>query len=312
MNRLIAILAPIAFLLALASCEAADPARESLATGLSSGDAAAVPVAADVAETPPRFTYIACIADTHVVQDDDPAAQYLRQAVQTINGLPLDIEGVFIAGDIVFNLPYETLQEYHDDPNDRFDIAQSILEGFEMPVYPAMGNHDHDIPDVDPVVTHQLFSEHFGVEPYYAVDLGTWKFIVLNNFLGPTQDPASPDYDLQQGSLGDAQTAWLEAQLADGRPAILMVHFPLFVMADLPAIAAKHKDTVRLILTGHSHAWVNLSDNFSVPSMILGSSQYDGDSFMVMELDNELKTWRILDWDRFYWGTSFAKPWTNE
>jgi hypothetical protein len=309
MKKLIRFTGTLGVLLALASCDAADPSPGAQAAGLSGGDASSAPVFTDAVDETPRFTYIACLTDTHIVLPDDPAAQNLRQLVQTVNGLPYDLAGVFVGGDIVYTLPYDDIQAYHDDPNDRFDITQSIFEGFEAPVYPAVGNHDLDFPDHDAGMVYQLFKEHFGTEPYYAVDLGTWKFIVLDNFRGPTQDPSSPEYDMQQGSLGAEQTAWLEAQLADGRPAILMTHFPMFVMADLPAFAEKHKDTIRLILTGHSHAWINLSDNFSVPSMILGSSQYDADSFMVMELDNVMKTWRVVDWDRFHWGTSFAKTW---
>lgn len=277
------------------------------------GDEPPTPLAAPLESAegpvPPRFTYIACLTDTHVVEEDGVPAENLRKLGATLSSIPYELAGIFVAGDVVFHPQYQTLEEYHADPNDRFDIVDTIFAAFPAPVYPAIGNHDLELTTFDPAVTRQLFREHFDVEPYYAVDLGTWKVIVLDNFQGPTMDPTSPTYDVQSGTLGAAQTAWLEAELADGRPTILMVHFPLLLMQDLPAIAAAHADTVRVVLTGHSHAWVNLADNYGVPSLILGSSQFDADSFLVMELDNVLKTWRILDWERFHWGTSYALPW---
>lgn len=255
-----------------------------------------------------RFTYIACIADTHIVETDGAPAVYLRQIGETLKNQPYELAGIFVAGDIVFNLPYGTLQEYIDDPYDRFDVAEEIFTDFPAPVYTAFGNHDYKIGTYDPQISVDLFQRHFGVDPYYSVDLGTWKFIVLNNFLGATQDPESPEYDLQSGSLGDEQIAWLREELSEGKPSILMVHFPLFIMQDLPGILEEYTDTARVVLTGHAHSWVNLSDHYAVPNMIMGSSQYDADSFMIMELDNELKTWRILNWNAFHWGTSYAVP----
>jgi hypothetical protein len=259
----------------------------------------------------PRFTYAVAIADPHIVLQDDAHADNLRAIGQTIADMPWDIVGAFVAGDIVYNLPYDTIDEYHADPNDRFDIAQAIFDDFPVPVYPALGNHDLAIGRLPRQMTEQLFQEHFGVEPYYTVDLGVWKFIILSNFHGPTQDPEHPDFDVQIGSLGAEQLAWLEDQLADGRPAILMIHFPPLIIDDLADFAAAHRDTIRLLLAGHSHAWLNLSDHFAVPSLVVGASQFDADSFLVLELDNHLRTWRILDWDRFHWGTGFALPWVN-
>jgi hypothetical protein len=268
-------------------------------------------VSTDSGPPAPRYTYVVAIADPHIVNQDDEHDRNLRAIGQTIAGMPFEIQGAFVAGDIVFNLPYDTIEEYRADPVDRFDIAQEIFEGFTVPVYPALGNHDLAIGRLPREMTEQLFREHFGTEPYYTVDLGIWKFIILSNFHGPTQNPDDPAFDVQTGSLGAEQLAWLDEQLADGRPAVLMLHFPMLIVSDLPDFLARYRNTVRLVLSGHSHAWLNLSNHFAVPSMVVGSSQFDGDSFLVLELDNVLRTWRILDWDRFHWGTGFALPWQD-
>ncbi|HQE72886.1 MAG TPA: metallophosphoesterase [Myxococcota bacterium] len=259
-----------------------------------------------------RFDYIAVLSDTHIVLEDDDHAKNLRAIGETLAQIPLPIKGAFIGGDIVFNLPYHTIEEYHSDPNDRFDIAQAILDDFPVPYYVAIGNHDMAIDlGVPRLMTEQLFMEHFGAAPYYTVDLGIWKFIILNNFHGPTMDPNHVDYDVQTGSLGEEQRKWLRRQLNDGRPAILMSHFAPFIINDISDIFEEYRENIRLFLAGHTHGWVNMSNHFGVPSMIIGSSQFDADSFMIMELDNKLGTWRVIDWHRLYWGSSHAKPWDD-
>ncbi len=303
-----AIIMAVAALLAMAGCVGTDDATNvMMPTMLTTTDA----IPAETVSPAPRFTYAVAIADPHLVFEDDEHGKNLRAIGQTIETMPFDVAGAFIAGDIVHNLPYDTIEEYQADPNDRFDVAQEIFEAFPVPVYPALGNHDLAIGRLPRQMTEQLFLEHFGTEPYYTVDLGVWKFIILSNFHGPTQDPQDPAYDVQTGSLGAEQLAWLENQLADGRPAILMIHFPPVIITDLADFAAAHRDTIRLLLAGHSHNWLNLSDHFAVPSLVVASSQFDADSFLVLELDNELRTWRILDWSRFHWGTGYSRPWEN-
>ncbi len=259
-----------------------------------------------------RYTYILALADTHIKLPDSESAENLRALAAGVSELPWEIKGVFVAGDICYLLPYTTIEEFHADSADRFDIAQEIFETFPVPVYPALGNHDMDngpIPLRD--LAHQLFQEHFDVPPYYAVDLGTWKFLILSNFEGDTHDPDSPDFDPDSGSLGAEQLAWMEDQVADGRPVILMTHFPGYIIKDIGPFLRAHKDTVRLFLNGHSHAWMNLSDNYGVPSMVIGTSQWDPDNQMIIELDNELHTWRMINWDKVHWGSGYSLPWND-
>jgi len=259
-----------------------------------------------------RFTYILALADTHIKYADNEAADSLRAIAAGVSEMPWEIKGVFVAGDVCYLLPYTTIEEFHADPADRFDIAQEIFETFPVPVYQALGNHDMDngpIPLRD--LAHQLFQEHFGVPPYYAVDLGTWKFLVLSNFEGPTHDPEDPAFDPDSGSLGAEQLAWMEEQVKDGRPVILMTHFPGYIINDIGPFLRAHKDTVRLFLNGHSHAWMNLSDNYGVPSMVIGTSQWDPDNQMIIELDNELHTWRMINWNKVHWGSGYSLPWND-
>ncbi len=261
----------------------------------------------------PRYSYVVVIADTHIKTPDGLPVANATKIGQEIEKMPWPIEAVFVLGDVCYLLPYTTFQEFMDDPNDRFDIAQEIFENYPVPVYPLIGNHDIDngpIPLVE--LGEQLFKHHFGVDPYYAVDVGRWRFLAMSNFKGPTHIVGDPGYDYDSGSLGTEQLEWMEEQLQGGRPTVLMSHFPPYIIKDLPQFMRAHRDQVRLMLAGHSHAWMNLSDNFGVPSMVVGTSQWDADCMMIIELDNELGTWRMLNWDKVHWGSGYSFPWDQE
>ncbi len=42
----------------------------------------------------------------------------------------------------------------------------------------------------------------------------------------------------------------------------------------------------------------------------MGSTRYDSDAYMIMEIDTELQTWRCLNWDCLHWGSHYSSPWT--
>ena len=195
----------------------ADPAPTDV-----SGNAndASQDTATQTSETP-RYTYAIFLGDTHFEDPGDSSDIHGQAMTQTFASLPYDLAGIFVAGDVVYTLPYATYDEYLADPNDRFDIAQRIFESWPAPVWPALGNHDYDFSNGRPMdLAPALFKHHFGTDPYYAVDLGTWKVLVLDNFKGPTLDLSSPEYDYDSGSLGAEQTAWLESQLSDRKSVV--------------------------------------------------------------------------------------------
>ena len=139
MKRHIPFLAAILWV--ASGCAATDGMTEALSPAMQTMTDAGTTLT-DAIPATPRFTHVVAIADPHIVQEDDDHARNLRAIGQTIADMPWDIAGAFVAGDIVYNLPYETIDEYHADPNDRFDVAQAIFDDFPVPVYPALGNHD--------------------------------------------------------------------------------------------------------------------------------------------------------------------------
>ncbi len=280
-------------------------------------------------EAPPRRFYVAFLADTHVTDvyyegregnalDTETVRmtpQRLAAVRDTLNALPYPIEAIFVAGDTIHNLPFASWDEYMGASDDRFDVAAELFGGFAGRVYPGYGNHDYRL-DYGRELSHDLYRHHFGVEPYYSVDLHGWKFIHANNQIGETWTRGSASYETSIGSFGREQLDWIEGELQQGMPTFLFCHFPLWIIASveqadfgLPALLRRYQDTIRLVVTGHSHMWFHNTDMFGPRSLVMGSTRYDTDAFMLVEIDTELGTWRCLNWDCFHWGTLYARTW---
>lgn len=285
--------------------------------------------AAPAAE-PWRFV---AMADTHLIDDlytgpegselDTESIFLTRERLEDargrINGYDPLPEAVFVAGDFIHNYPSDEWDFYLEHQT-RWDVAAEIAAGFAMPVWPGLGNHDYDVPDIPRDFTHALFLEKLGIEPYYAVDIAGWRFLHVNNFLGETWDPGSEHYDRGAGSLGFEQLDWLEGQLAEGLPTVVFLHFPLFQLAleepdagalreGLEAVLGAHADSVRMVFSGHVHLWMDFAERHGVPHMVLASTRYDGDSYAVFEVDPATDRLTWLNEDCTEWGSRYADPW---
>ncbi len=274
---------------------------------------------------------VAVLADTHIIDDyyvgpentpiDTESIFHTKERFETvratINALEPPAQAVFIAGDFIHNYP-SSQYEFFFTHMTRWDVAKNIVDGFRMPVYPGLGNHDYDVPDVPRELTHRIFKDKIGKDPYYAVRLAGWKVLMLDNMLGVTWDTTSPRYDSDQGSFGKEQLAWLDHDLAEGVPSILVFHFGLFLIAkhetddpampDLFALLEKHKATVKLVLGGHTHTWLDFSEDFGVRHFLLGGTRYDADNYALLDLDPS-GTVEVVNWSAFGWVTMEADPW---
>jgi 3',5'-cyclic AMP phosphodiesterase CpdA len=298
----------------------------ALLIGCSQPDESAAPVV----EEPWRFV---AMADTHLIDDfydgvegsdlDTESIYLTRERLEgaraRINGYDPLPEAVFVAGDFIHNYPSDEWDFYLEHET-RWDVAAEIVDGFDMPVWPGLGNHDYDVPDIAHDFTHELFLAKLGIEPYYAVDINGWRFLHLNNFLGETWDPDSELYDKSVGSLGFEQLDWLEEQLAEELPSVVFLHYPLFLMAEqepdggamrdgLTAVLADHADTVRMVFGGHIHLWMDFTDSYDPPYIGLASTRYDADSYAVWEVDPASDELRWLNQDCTQWGSRYAEPW---
>jgi len=221
---------------------------------------------------------------------------------------------VFIPGDFIHNYPSREWDFYFENTT-RIDHAKALIDGFAMPVHVGLGNHDYDIGDVTREFTHDLFQQKLGIQPYYTVDHRGWKFIHANNFLGDTMDPGSPAYNTTIGSFGEEQLGWLAAQLEQNMPSVIFMHFPLPIIKprevadrDLFGVLRRYRDTIKLVVTGHLHIWLQFADAFGPLTYSMGSTRYNKDAFFLVEVDSVTGNYRVLNWAQIRWGSYWTDP----
>lgn len=273
--------------------------------------------------------YFALIADTHIidnfyvkgsengVEDNESILHTTERLTITrdlINSLHPAVEKVFLLGDYFHNYP-STDYDFYFKNTTRLDNAKALTDVFKMPVHLLFGNHDYDVRRVPREMSHRLFKAKFNAEPYSVVDYKGWKFVLLNNFLGSTQDRSSPDFNFLTGSLGETQLQWLEAQLRERKPTFVFVHYPLIAIqpvevADfgLHPLLRKYQDNIQLVVTGHVHKWIDFAHTYGPQHYIMAATRYDANALMLMEVDTRRATWRWVNADRVEWSTHYARP----
>lgn len=275
----------------------------------------------------PTFRF-AILTDTHIIDEfyTGPegneldtesiwhSAERLAFARGVINDFPRPVSLVIVAGDVFHNYP-STDYDFFFENKTRVDNAADLLAGFSCPVYPAWGNHDYDIGSISREFTHDLIKAKFGLDPYYFVDYRGWKFVSMNNFLGDTMDPSATCYDRDVGSFGEEQLVWFEDQLRQGMPTVVYFHYPLVQMAatevtdlGMVPLLKKYRDTIRLVVAGHTHRWMNFGDMYGPVHLVAAATRYDGDSFLIVEVDTRTGMMDILNWDGIHWGTLYTRP----
>ncbi len=278
-------------------------------------------------ERPNHFHFLV-MADTHIIDDfyvgpeGNPrdtesifkTRDRLNLARSSVESLPVDLDLGIVAGDVVHNYPFEDRESYRVQET-RFDIASRLLRKFSFPMVPLWGNHDYSIPRISPEFTHELLMDKFGTPPYYSIAHKGCQFLFLNNMLGATMNPEGAHYNKDIGSFGLEQLEWFEARLQWGIPSFVFLHFPLAICAGterhdfgLYDLLRRYRDTIRLVVSGHTHQWMNFSDLYGPTHLVCGSTRYDEDCFMVIRVDLPDGHWRILNWNSFGWGTNYARP----
>ncbi|VVE10357.1 phosphodiesterase [Pandoraea anhela] len=139
-------------------------------------------------------------------------ARALRRAIATINRWTPRPDAVIATGDLI-DTPY--LPEYLSE----YEGLRECLSDLEIPVYLAVGNHDHreGLREAFPAHGYLRTGNEF---IQYRIDLGPLTVLVLD-----TQDPPGAG-----GHLYDARLHWLDEQLmaCEGRPTIIAMHHPPF------------------------------------------------------------------------------------
>jgi predicted phosphodiesterase len=283
------------------------------------------------AGTPAR---VVIMSDTHVIGpqyttpvENSPAdnesilrtVERLTIAREQINAMVPRPDAVIILGDVLHAAHHAPDAAWYDANPSAFSVAKELFAGFQMPVHLLMGNHDYEMSCDDEAypraLSEALFRRFFGAEPYYAVEYGGVRFHLLNGQQGRTWDVMSPRCNTDWASFGPAQLAWLSGSLDDGIPSVLMSHYMGLLwdrdenvgvpgQEDIVSVIAAHPN-VAMVLGGHTHRWLDLSDLFGYPHYVVGPARYDGDNFWVFDLDGAGGI-TIADFDKAYWDSTCA------
>ncbi len=203
-------------------------------------------------------------------------------------------------------------------PRSAWSISADLFDGFDAPVYPLFGNHDYggfdcDTPDDVYFEWHRdLFDKFYGREPYYAVDLHGFRFLLLDGQLGLRCQEKTGE-----AAYGRTQLDWVADQIDEGLPTFVLSHYMSLIWSseettgpnpDLDTVVAERSDVVQGIFAGHTHRWLNGSTTSpgGVEEWVLGAVRYDPDNFWVLELDPSDGSWAIVDFDKHRYSTTCA------
>jgi UDP-2,3-diacylglucosamine pyrophosphatase LpxH len=272
--------------------------------------------------------YFAIIADTHIIdpfyrgpegnKEDTESilktSERLTAARDLINSLSPKMERVFLVGDYFHNYPSPDLDFYFKNKT-RLDNAKELTDRFRAPVHVGFGNHDYSLEDMSRENSHELFRRKFGLSPYYAVEHQGWKFIHLNNFLGETWNTNNKAaFKTGVGSLGETQLNWFEAQLQEGKPSFVFIHYPLMIVQaaevkdyGIASLLKKHQEGIQRVVSGHWHRWVDAGTTYGPKHMVMASTRYDSNAYLIVEADTKALGHQLLNIDLVQWNTHYSR-----
>jgi len=275
----------------------------------------------------PQYT---CCSESEGVDNDSimRGPDRLAETVAQINAISPPPDRVFLLGDVLHDAYHSHDPQWYATEESAFSVAADLLAGLQVPLHILWGNHDYEVHcgggdhHYSRALSHQLFADFFGAETHGSIDAGGWRFLLLNSQLGPTWDIESPLCDTGMGSFGEEQLAWLDEQLGDGLPSIVMSHHHMLTSIqreendgnhpDLPSVLERH-DNVAAHMAGHLHRWYDLEPSGITPvrHLILGATRYDTDNFWLVEFSPD-GSFEIVDYEKPQWLTTCADHWTYE
>ncbi len=305
---------PLAFLLACGASGDPDPA----------GSPYRVALLADSHVIGPDYV---CCSESEGIDNDSimKGPERLARALDSLAALDPPVDAIFLLGDVMHDAyPHGDAVDAYDSAPSAFTRSAALLADAPAPVHLVWGNHDYEVRCGEPgrsiprVTTAALLERHHGQAGYRAVDLGPWRFVLLDGQQGPTWEVLGPACDTSFASYGAEQLAWLDGQLAEGRPTFVLTHYMDQVTArdedpggphpDLVTVLARH-DNVQASFVGHTHRWLDFTRDPDWSHTVLGAVRYDADNFWLLDLDASGSDWTQPDLDKARWFTPCADTW---
>lgn len=214
------------------------------------------------------FTF-AFLTDIHL-KPEMGAPRAFQMVIDTVNSMKPDF--VITGGDLVDDALYST----HARAATLFDLYNRMVEGFNMPVYNTMGNHDiygynsNPAPDPDhPEYGEKIFESRIG-RTYYSFDHKGWHFMILDGV-----EYGNGNWGNYIGKVDKKQMEWIrnDIDLLDpSTPIVLVSHIPLIsvspqidngplhgenqsalVTNQREVLALFKNNNLKLVLQGHLH-----------------------------------------------------------
>lgn len=228
--------------------------RIGLAAGFTlAGETALLAGKKDPAKKP--VLRVAHITDVHI-REGDHAQERFTACLEEIKKKKVDF--FLNGGDSINDASYDNVKREQVSAQwNLWDECLKTISGYE--IYSCIGNHDPWW--AAPVSTDEMYGKAYAVkrlgipDRYYSFSKKNWRFIVL-------------DGNNKNISLDDEQFQWLEKeleQLPASTPVLLMSHFPIFGATPvlvggnhsdnkkLKDLFYRHKDKVKVCLSGHNH-----------------------------------------------------------
>ncbi len=210
-----------------------------------------------------KFSF-AYLADIHV-QPEKNAIEGFAKAIDKVN--ELDPEFVITGGDLIMDAPGQN----YNRSDSLYNIYDSMLKLFDMPVYNTIGNHDvfglYKSSGVD--TTHEMYGkkmyeDHLG-KRYYSFDHKGWHFIVLDG-VGFTKERT------YIGKVSHEQIDWIRKDLQkidSTAPIIVSVHIPLITVSTQIQYGSTVPNSRSAVIT-NSRQVLDLFDGYNLKVVLQG------------------------------------------
>ncbi len=258
------------------------------------------------------------MTDIHL-QPERNATKGFLQAIETVNNLKPDF--VLTGGDLIM----DALGQTYSRSDSLYDLYETTIQQFDMPVFNTMGNHEifglYEESGIDP--THKEYGkkmyENRLNKRYYSFEYNNWHFIILDGI----SDTGDKHYF---GMVDSTQVEWLKDELkAIGKeePVVVSTHIPLLSVGNQimhgPTEAFKKSSiitnareiinilenyNVKIVLQGHLHFLEDI--NYNGIHYITGGAVCAGwwkgprfgmeEGFLLIKVKNDDFTWKYIDY----------------